>query len=255
MKNIENIIPLLEKIQKTNVKLTDIKKLTEESVKNKTELKDITTQIKSFYVSEILDRILSENIDHYKKTTISKKIKNFKIFKLGLKHFYLPNLMILGLSVLYILLFGISNNNSFLVEMSGYIALTSYLLIIVVSIVNLIVVKKIISSIEETFFSGKNEFKCLIRDITLELVKNLNAENTEFKLAQENLTKYLIEENYLLEKGNENNIFKDIELQLFDYFLSDNKNKIDNKKILKKEDLNFDGKLNYLIKKKDEAYK
>lgn len=255
MKNIEFKFSLLEKIQKTNIDLMDIKKVTEESVKNKTELKAITTQIKGFYMSEILDRILSENIDQYKKTTISKKIKNFKIFKLGLKYFYLPTLMILGLNVLYILLFGISNNNSFLVEMSGYIALTSYLLIIVVSILNLIVVKKVISSIEDTFFSGKNEFKCVIRDITLELVKNVNTENTDFKLAQENLTKYLIEENYLLEKGNENNIFKDIELQLFDYFLSDNEKRIDSKKILKKEELNFEDKVNYLIKKKDEAYK
>lgn len=246
MKNIENIIPLLEKIQKTNVKLTDIKKITEESVIKKNELKIITKEIREFYLSELMDKILFKDINK-----INKKLKIFESF---LIFFFIASSITFVLSFIFILFSSLYSNNEDLIKNISYTLISSACIAFVSYIIGGQNESRMRSNLKKNIFGNDIDFKSIIRNTTIELVEKIKAQETKFNNEKENILEYLIEENYSLEKGNENNIFIEIEKELLKNLMLNNKT-IDDKKILKKEDLKIEEKLNYLIKKKEELYK
>lgn len=247
MKNIKNIISLLEKIQKTNVKLTDIKKTTEESVIKKNELKIITTEIREFYLSELMDKILFKDINK-----INKKLKIFESFLIFI---CISSFITFILSFVFILCFSLNSNNEDLIKNVLYTLISSGCIAFVSCIVGSQNEIRMISNLKKKIFGNKTDFKSIIRNTTIELVEKIKDQDIKFNTEKENILEYLIEENYLLEKGNENNIFTEIEKEVLKNIMLNNKKTIEDKKILKKEEIKIEEKFNYLIKKKDEAYK
>lgn len=247
MKNIKNIISLLEKIQKTNVKLTDIKKITEESVIKKNELKIITTEIREFYLSELMDKILFKDINK-----INKKLKIFESFLIFI---CISSFITFILSFVFILCFSLNSNNEDLIKNVLYTLISSGCIAFVSCIVGSQNEIRMISNLKKKIFGNKTDFKSIIRNTTIELVEKIKDQDIKFNMGKENILEYLIEENYLLEKGNENNIFTEIEKEVLKNIMLNKKKTIEDKKILKKEELKIEEKFNYLIKKKEELYK
>lgn len=247
MKNIKNIISLLENIQKTNVKLTDIKKITEESVIKKNELKIITTEIREFYISELMDKILFKDINK-----INKKLKIFESFLICI---CISSFITFILSFIFILCFSLNSNNEDLIKNVLYTLISSGCIAFVSCIVGSQNEIRMISNLKKKIFGNKTDFKSIIRNTTIELVEKIKDQDIKFNVGKENILEYLIEENYLLEKGNENNIFTEIEKEVLKNIMLNKKKTIEDKKILKKEELKIEEKFNYLIKKKEELYK
>lgn len=249
MKEQIEIDNVLAEICKMNINLIDIKKMSEEDIKNTSGLKETIVKIKDFYISEIINKIPEEKMIKLKDNSLHRKYERFENILIGF-----GSTCALGVGGGFFLWLG----GLFFTKADPYLmffALTvmlSFLLAIVSGFMIENNHNKMLSNIEKTILNTGRPFESIIREITIDLIEDIKNKGTHSDQVKNNLIEYLVEENYLSEKKKSPNVFDEIKKEILIKIETYNSNKLTDKRILEKEKITFEGKLNFLVTKNNE---
>lgn len=250
IRKIDEFDKVLSKVSKIqNIDLNSIKKMSAEELENAKEIKYFISNVKRIYVNKIIDKIPNEKIIKLSDSSLHRKFKRYESILFGF--FSICGVLFISGFLFFVIGCFMSVSKDYLI-IPSLIAMFSFLLASISAVIAENNDKKILLNIENEFFKTGRTFESLTREITVEVIEEIRAKSNHLPEIKNKLIDYLVEENYLLEKGNNDNIFKEIKKEILIKIEEHNCTKLVDKRILQKEELTVESKLDFLVAKNNQ---